>query len=301
LSFEPILLAPEEEVEEIYPYRRVWRTSWIEISILALAVALIYVLDLLDVIPSALNGAVFKTGFAALPLGLWLIVSYRGEQGALLPRPHLGGIMLLGGLVASGVAIPLEEQVFTPERWLPYTGFFGRVLGYMFTVGFTAEFLKYAALRYTLWPDRIAQRLDGVAYALAISMGFATALNLRFALLADADLLATALRVASYTFSHLAVGVVMGFFLAELTIGRTPIFWLPMGLGIAALMSGLYYAFRVVAIVGGLSEAGSGARPVRGLVFGFGVVAGMFIVFAFVIDNADRRMESATRPPGMEL
>jgi RsiW-degrading membrane proteinase PrsW (M82 family) len=290
LSFEPILLAPEEEIEEIYPYRRVWRTSWIEIGILFVAAAVIFALDLFGVLPTFLNGSLFKAGFAALPLGLWLAVSYRAERRAIVTRSNLGGMLLLGALVASGIAIPLEEEVFTPERWLPYTGFFGRVLGHMFTVGFTAEFLKYAAQRYTVWPDQINQRLDGVAYALAISLGFATVLNLRYALLTNADFLATVLRVASYTFSHLAVGVVMGFFLAELVVGRTPVFWLPMGLGIASLLSGLYYAFHIVAIVGGLSQIGTGARPIRGLAFGFGFVAVIFIIFAFLIDNADRRM-----------
>ena len=301
MSFEPIMLAPEESVEEIYPYRRVWRSSWIEIGTLFMAVVVIFVLDVLDILSTFLNGSVFKAAFAALPLVVWLIFSYRGEQRALLPRPNLGGMMLLGGLVASGVAVPLEAEVFTPERWLPYNGFFGRVLGYMFTVGFMAEFLKYAALRYTIWPGHINQRLDGVAYALAISMGFATVLNLRFALLTDADLLATALRVASYTFAQLAVGVIMGFFLAELVIGRTPIFWLPVGLTIASLMSGIYYAFHIVAIVGGLSQFGTGARPIRGLAFGFGFAALTFIVFAFIIDNADRRMQSSVGQPGMGL
>ncbi|MBN1562491.1 MAG: PrsW family intramembrane metalloprotease, partial [Anaerolineae bacterium] len=206
-----------------------------------------------------------------------------------------------GALVASGIAVPLEEYVFTPERWLPYTGFFGRVLGHMFTLGFAAEFLKYAAFRYTIWPGHVRQRLDGVAYAMAIALGFATVLNLRFALLTEASLLATALRVASYTFSHLALGVVLGFFLSELVIGKVPYFWMPVGLGVASLLSGLYYAFHIVAIVGGLSQVGTGARPIRGVALGFGFVAVIFIAFAFIIDNADRRMETVVGRPGLEL
>lgn len=294
MSFEPILLAPEEEVEEIYPYRQVWRTSWLEVSLLFLAVGAIWGLDLFGVLSAGFDAPLFKTGIALLPLLLWLLISYRGERRALQPRPHVGGLMVLGGLVASGIVVPLEEQVFTPADWLPYAGFFGRVLGYAFTAGFAAEFVKYAALRYTVWPQHIHQRLDGVAYALAIAVGYATVLNVRFAVLTDATLVATALRVASYSFSHLAIGAIMGFFLAELIIGRVPIFWLPMGLGIASLMSGLYYAFRVVAIVGGLSQVGTGARPIRGLALAFGIVAVIFITLAFVIENADTRMASST-------
>jgi RsiW-degrading membrane proteinase PrsW (M82 family) len=197
-------------------------------------------------------------------------------------------------LVANGVAVPLEEYLFLPDRWLPSARFFGRVLGYAFTVGFTGEFLKYAAIRYTVWPERFTQRLDGVAYALAVSMGYAVTLNLRFALFSDATLVAVALRVASNTFAQLAIGVVIGFFLAELVIGRTTVFWMPLGLGLASLLSGLYYGFRGIAIVGGLSVAGTGAAPVRGVALAFGLVTVMYVSFAFIIANADARMEALT-------
>lgn len=295
MSFEPTLLAPEEEPAEIYPYRRVWRTSWLEVGLLFMAVVTSYTLsNILGMLPAAAEGPLFRAGIACLPLGTWLAFSYGGERRAIQPREGLGDALVLGALVASGVAVPLEEYVFEPGRWLPTAGFFGRVLGYTFTLGFTAEFLKYAVLRYALWPRRFQQRLDGIAYALAVSVGFAMVYNLRAALLTDATLSATALRVASITFSHLAIGVIMGFFLAELKIGRAPVFWLPAGLGIAALLSGLYYGFRGVAIVSGLSTLGTGAAPLRGLFLGLGLVMVMFVSMAFIIESADARMEALT-------
>jgi RsiW-degrading membrane proteinase PrsW (M82 family) len=293
LSFEPILLAPEEEIEEIYPYRRVWRTSWMEVEVLLVAVLLIFILtNLFGVLPADLHSPLPKIAMALLPLAAWLVFSYRGERRALQRRRGLIGLLILGGLAANGVAVPLEEHLFLPEQWLPRGGFFSRVLGYAFTVGFTAEFLKYAVLRYSIWPERITQRLDGVAYALAVSTGYAVTLNLHAALFSDATLLATALRVASITFSHLGIGAVIGFFLAELVVGRTTVFWIPTGLGLAALLSGLYYGFRGVAIVGGLSVDGTGAAPIRGLALAFGLVAVLFASFAFIIANADARMEA---------
>ncbi len=294
MSFEPILLAPEEEIQEVYPYRRVWRTSWLEVTLLLVAVLVIVLLtDLFDLLPGDLRDPLPKLAFALLPLAAWLVISYRSEHRALLPRRGLIGVLILGALVANGIAMPLEERVFIPDQWLPGQGFFGRVLGYMATVGFTAEFLKYAVMRYTIWPDRFRQRLDGVAYALAVSVGFATVLNVRFALYTDATLSATALRVASLTFSQLAVGLIMGFFLAELVIGRVPVFWLPAGLGLASFLSGVYYGFRGIAIVSGLSTTGAASAPVRGLILAFGLVALLFASMAFIINSADTRMEAA--------
>ncbi|RPJ01042.1 MAG: hypothetical protein EHM39_03895 [Chloroflexi bacterium] len=293
MSFEPILLTPEEELREAYPYRRIWRTSWLEVTTLLVVVLAIFVMtNLLSMLPADLEAPLPKVGIAILPLIVWLIFSYWGERRAMIRRHGLLKLAILGGLMANGIAVPLEEHLFLPEQWLPGTGFFGRALGYAFTVGFTAEFLKYTAIRYTIWPGRISQRLDGVAYGLAVALGYALALNLRFALFSDATLLATALRVASITFSQLSLGVVLGFFLGELAIGRTPVFWIPTGLMLAALLSGLYYAFRGIAIIGGLSVEGTGASPIRGLLLAFGLVAVIFVSFAFIIANADARMEA---------
>jgi hypothetical protein len=295
LSFEPILLAPEQEVEEQYPYRRVWRTSWLEVSVLLVAVLAVFALTrLVSVLPTSLSDTRLKVAMALVPLAAWLAISYWGERRALQPRRGLVQIVILGALVANGIAVPLEEHLFLPDRWLPTQSFFGRVLGYGATAGFTAEFLKYAVLRYTIWPDRIRQRLDGVAYALAASVGYAVVLNLRVALFTDDTLVATALRVASNTFSQLGIGVIMGFFLAELVVGRTPVFWLPIGLGIAALLSGVYYGFRSLTVARSISAAGSISAPIRGLALAFGLVAVLYITFAFLIESADARMEALT-------
>jgi RsiW-degrading membrane proteinase PrsW (M82 family) len=295
VSFEPILLAPEEIAEEIYPYRRVWQTSWLEILVLLFGVVLILLLtDILHILPDDLSDPLPRLGIALLPLGAWLVFSYRGERRALQPRPALLGIVVLGALVANGIAVPLEERLFVPDQWLPQSGFFGRVIGYMLTVGFTAEFLKYAVLRYSVWPHRFNQRLDGIAYALAVSLGYATVYNLRFALYTEATLPATALRVASFTFSHLAIGLIIGFALAELRIGRPPVFWLPVNLLLAAFLSGLYYAFRNLAIVGGLNVGSTASAPIRGFALAVGLVMIMFFTVAFLVESADARMEALT-------
>jgi len=295
LSFEPILLSPEEEAIEIYPYRRVWRTSGFEVGVLLAAVLLIFLLtDVLQVLPTSLRDPLPKVGIAVLPLAAWFLFSFRGERRALSPRPALLRVLVLGILVANAIAIQLEERLYRPEEWLPGSGFFGRVLGYMLTVGITAEFLKYAVLRYTVWPSCFRQRLDGIAYALAVSLGYAIVYNLRFALYTDATLVATALRVASITFSQLGVGVIIGFFLAELRISRPPIFWLPVGLMLAALLSGLYYGFRSITIVSGLNVGATASSPIRGLALALGLVVLMFSIFAFIIESADARMEALT-------
>lgn len=294
MSFEPILLAPEEVIEEVSPFRRVWRTSWIEAILLAVAVAAIWAAgSLLELIPNT-SAVLPRLGIAALPVLSWLFLSYGGERRAQQPRPHMLGILVLGGLAANAVAVPLEERVFKPDLWLPMAGFFGRALGFAFTIGLTTAFLLYLVLRYSVWPRHFQQRQDGVAYALAAALGYATVYNLRAVLYTDITLVATALRVASITYVHLAAGALIGFFLAELIIGRVPIFWMSFGIGFGALIGGLYYAFRAVVIVGGLSVESTGSSPIRGLALAFGLIAVVYTTVAFIIENADLRQRHVT-------
>jgi len=290
VSFEPMLFGTEEEIAEAQPARRVWRTAWLEVIALFLIALVLYTLtDILGVLSNQPAATSARTGIAVLPVLSWLLITYRAERHTRQPRPHLVAVLLLGALVASGVAVPLEEELFQPERWLPGLDFFGRLLGYAATVGFTAEFLKYLVLRYSIWPRHISQRLDGVAYGLAVSVGFATVLSLRYALFTEATLAATALRTVSITLPHLASGVIVGFFLAELWIGRTAILWLSAGLVLAALISGAHYAFRAIAIVGSPGVASTGSSPLLGLLLATGFAAAIFALFAFIIASADAR------------
>jgi len=294
-SFEPILLAPEEAIEERYPYRRVWRTSAQEIGVLLFTVLLIVgVSSFTSFLPDTYANPRAKTGLALLPLATWLFFSYRGERQALIPRTGLIGMVILGGLVGYGVAVPLEEHVWKPDLWLPAQGFFGRILGYTFTVGFTSIFLKYLVVRYTVWPQRFNQRLDGIAYILAVAVGYATVFNLHAAWFTDITLAALAMRVASITFSQLSTALLIGYFLSELRISRPPVFWMPMGLLMASFISGLYFAFRSMTLVGSLQVASTGSSPLRSLMLAAGLVIVMFLVMSFLIESADTRMEALT-------
>lgn len=293
LSFEPILLAPEEEPVEVYPYRRVWETSWLEITVVFLVAAIVYAgTYVFNVLPGDVRDNSSRLALALLPLGAWMVFSYRSERRAVQPRPHILSVLVLGALVAGAIAQPLTERLFMPDRWLPEQGFFGRVLGYTFTIGFTAQFLMYAVLRYTVWIGHFRQRLDAAAYGLAVSLGFATVLNIEFAIDADATVAATGLWIASNTFAHLGTGVVIGFFLGELRTGRLPVIWMPVGLLLAAFLSGVHYGFRGIAIVSGLGVGATASRPIGGLLLSFGFIALMLVVFAFLIRSADERQEA---------
>lgn len=282
------LLSPEEEVDEIYPYRRVWRSLILEMVLLFVLMIGVFVAIQFEVVEDTYLG-LLGTGVVFAPLGFFLIVSIRGERRAFQPRERLLTIVLVSAIVANGVAVPLVNLIFTPDQWLPEAGFFTRIFGYMLTLGVTAEFLKYAVVRYTVWPNAIRTRLDGVAYGVAAALGYATVFNLRDMFLEQPNLSAGTFQVVTTVYWHISIGAILGYFLAELAIGKPSLIWLPLGLFIASFLNGIYAAFRGIAIVSGL-----GSRAIGGVlvITGFSIV--VLGIMSFLIESADRRVSEQT-------
>lgn len=291
MTARPVLLTPQRDEPGVYPYRRVWRTAYLE-AVLLIGMTLIVVL-LGRIAPFPLDDTArraFRIIFAALPAALWILISLGAERRARQPRPRLVTAFVLGGLVASEIATPIIDRLFATDAWLPTASGLTRLLGYTLTVGVVQEFLKYAALRYSFWPRYFNQRLDGVAYSLAAAVGYATALNLYYATGAGgADPAAAALRITENTLTQTAIAVIMGLALAELARPRTPIYFAPLSLLLASVLAGFAIVIRGGAVVGGVGE-GSDANNA---IFGLGVaVVFMFFLYgslSFLINNADER------------
>lgn len=282
------LLAPEETGEEQYPYRRVWRALITELGLLLLVVVVVLVGDAFGFVEDVYSQTT-DLALVALPVFFFLIISYRQERQALEPRDGLLSILVLSFVIANGVAFPVIDAIFTPDTWLPEAGFFERVFGYTLTLGVLSEFIKYAAVRYTVWPNRFRTRMDGIAYSAAAAVGYATVFNLRYALLDEPTVTATAMRVMTNIFVHVAIAAIMGYFLSELALGNPSAYWLPLGLIIAAFISGLHTAFRALSIVSGLDPNSTASRPVGGVLLAVGLAIAILGALSFLIENAETR------------
>jgi RsiW-degrading membrane proteinase PrsW (M82 family) len=242
------------------------------------------------------RGAI-AVALAIMPISLWLVFSYWGERRAVQPRQHIGIVVLLSALVANAVGIPLVERFFTIDAWLSTASGSTRILGYTLTGGIVQEFLKYAVIRYSFWPQDFHTRSDGIAYATAAAVGYATALNLNYAFSTNADPAASALRIVEFTLPQIAISTIMGYFLAELKISRDAgIFWLPGGLLLASFLAGLSIAFRGGLVVGSISTTSNASNPLQGLGIAIFLVIALFASVYFLINNADERAHLRGRP-----
>ena len=96
------------------------------------------------------------------------------------PKTYVLGVFLLGAVLAVGIGQPLIRNFFSVQNW---TGndLLIDLLAAMPDLGFVQEFLKYAAVRYTVFfSNEFDERVDGIIYGAAAGLGYATLLNMQY-------------------------------------------------------------------------------------------------------------------------
>ena len=282
--FEYQLLSPEEEIEEIYPYRRVWQTLIIELGLLSVMMVGLFFAVGFGFISFGFSFTL-ELALCLIPLGLFYFFSVRREARAIQPREGLLMLLVLSMIVVNGVSFPIQDGIITPEAWLVSGGFFNRIIGYTLTIGVLVAFTKYAVLRYSIWPQAFRVRVDGIAYSVPVSLGYATVANLRFVLAEEPTLDALAARILVNVIFHVMIGAIIGYFLAEIAFHRVQFYWLALGIFSASFIASLFVAFRRISLVSGL---GSRAIGPIGLGLGFGIA--ILYALSFLIESADARM-----------
>lgn len=278
------LLSPEENVDEVYPYRRVWGSLATELAlVLGLCVG-VYIAVGFGVVADTFS-PLAKVGLSLAPLLIFYVISIWRERQALRPREGLLRLLLYSAIATNGVVIPVIDLLITPDQWLVDGGFFARVIGYTLTLGVVTAGMFYAVPRYTVWPSAYEVRVDGIAYSVPVALGYATVLNLRLILENEPTMDAMALRVLVNVYLYVAMSAIIGYFLSELAIGTVQVFWLPLGLFVASFVGGLFFSFRRIAIVAGL-----GSRDVGALLLVLGFTVLVLFVLSFLIENAEERM-----------
>lgn len=296
----PRLITPPREEEEIYPYRRVWRSLVNEqVIFAAVTIGLFLAGYFLGVrLPANLYAPV-NVGLALLPAGLWLWFSRLPEQRVLQPRRNLLTVFIISALVARSIGIPVINDFLQPETWLSLESAVNRILGYTVTVGITHEALKYVVLRYTIHRDLYRVRVDAIAYSIAVAMGYALMLNLQYA----ADNLATppdvvVVRIFTTTALHLATSAIVSYGVVETWLSNASIFLLPFTLFVATVVSGAAVPLRSGLVNSGLSLEGGLTRPLFGLGFALVLLIVPLVIVAFLYRAADRRESDKIRQEG---
>ena len=222
-----------------------------------------------------------------VPAAIWLIAFYRQDRLEPEPKRYVGGVFLLGAILAVAIGEPIIRDGFQVGSWL-YDSLLAGLLGSVFVIGFVQEFLTYAAIRYTVYNSpEFDERVDGIIYGAAAGLGYATALNIGYVMgNRGVDLGVGAVQVAITALAHASFSGVVGYFLGRAKFERMGPFWLPLGLSLAAVLNGIVsYATRELPQLGSF-----GYNAWYGLVLATIVAGGTF----FVLFGQIRRLNAAT-------
>jgi protease PrsW len=245
----------------VYTRKGVWRTAIIAVVALLLFVAAVVILDLVFK-PQLSGGALILTGLilALVPAALWLIFFY--QQDRLEPEPvgNVVRMFVIGLALAGAIGIPLTDQLFAVQNWL-YRDTLTTWVGSIFITGGVAAVIIYATVRHFMFDEpEFDERTDGVVYATAAALGYATSLNLQFILASGGARLGTGeIFVAEVALAFAAFGGLLGYFLGRAKLEQDPIWWLPLGLVLTALLGGLFVILRGQLDPGSITIVGKGS------------------------------------------
>ena len=250
--------------------------SWISSLLLILALAGFVALAVY-VAPQYLAGldgwqlVAFGLVMALVPALLWLVFFYVQDRFAPEPKGNVLGVFLLGGLLAAAIGQPVIERIFQVQEWI-YSARWVQLLASILVIGFVQEFLVYASVRYSIYRSRdFDERVDGVIYAVAAGLGYATVLNFQYVMRhGGVDIGVGAMTVTINALAQAGFAGIIGYFLGQAKFETTPRYWLALGVVLAALLNGVFYFLEDQVTLRGLSFT-----PLNGV-----ILAG---VFAFVI------------------
>ncbi len=176
---------------------------------------------------------------AIVPALLWIMAFYRQD---LEPEPkaYVFGMFLLGAVLAKGIGEPVIRDLFAVQNWIFQNTFLG-FLASILIIGMVQEFIKYAAVRYTIYnAAEFDQPVDGIIYCASAGLGYATALNINYILTnGGVDLGVGAIVCAVEALAQASTAGVVGYFLGQAKFRKMGPLWLPVGLLVAAALNGV--------------------------------------------------------------
>ena len=254
------------------PNSGVWRAGLVQIVGVAVVTGLIALIA--GILPPLSGAALILAGLviALLPTAFWLVFFYQQDRLEPEPKGAILLVFLLAFLLADVLGVRVVRDWFQTQLWASQDTVTS-LLASIFVLGFTYQMIAYIAVRTTVYATtEFDERMDGIVYGTVAGLGIATLINLRFILEnGGVALAAGSIRVATTTLALASFSGLMGYFMAEAKFAARPVWWVPLGVVVAAICNGLFSW-----LISEVSATGLTVDPWRSLLLGLLVAIAVF-------------------------
>lgn len=204
---------------------------------------------------------------ALLPSLLWIAYFYRQDRLEPEPKTRIAAVFLLAALLTEALGRHLIGDWLGAADWA--SGSVGSaLLAAILLDGFVLQATVYVAVRALVYSTpEFDERMDGIVYGTVAALGAAAVLNLHYIL--DEGGVQPGPGVIGTATTALALaasGGLIGYCMAEAKFRHRPLWWVPLGVVLTAILSGM-----VRWLLGEISVAGLTVQPWRSLALGLAV------------------------------
>ena len=229
----------------------------------------------LDPTPLLIVGVIL----AIVPSAVWLYFFYRQDRLEPEPKTKLAAVFLLALLLTGALGIPLINDWFQVRVWASADSITS-LLASILIIGFTWQAIAYVAVRLVVYDTtEFDERMDGIVYGTVAGLGVATLLNLNYVIANGGVALGPGvIHVVTTALAQASFSGLLGYFMAEAKFEHKPIWWVPLGLFIAAVLNGLFSW-----LLSEVSASGLTVNPWRSLVLGLVVALAVFALLLLLM------------------
>jgi len=224
-----------------------------------------------------------------VPTALWLYYFYLQDRAQPEPKARLAEVFFLALLLTAAVGYPLANW-FQVDEWAGSQNLTS-LLASVLIPGFIWQGITYTAVRVVVYatPD-FDERMDGIIYGTMAGLGVGTLLNLHYVLDNGGVALSTGVvYVVTTILAQASFGGITGHFMAQAKFEHKPVWWVPAGVALSAILNGLYRW-----LVSEVSADGLTIAPWRSLLLGLVAAGVAFAALLILIRRAARTAPAST-------